>query len=442
MNQFSLLATRRFLPLFLAQFLGALNDNIYRFALVIFVTYRLAGESGLSAGTLVVASGGIFILPFFLFSAWAGQLADKLEKSRLIRLIKAVEIGLMGLGAVGFWLGSVPLLFLVLFLMGTHSTFFGPVKYGILPQHLTREELTGGNALIQMATYIAILCGTLLGGTLAALESTGPVAVVACVVGVAVLGFRAACVVPAAPPPQPDLRIDWRPDRATAQLLRLTLRNRPLLVLTLLNSWFWFEGATFLSLVPTYGKELLNANEAAVTVLTAAFTVGIGVGSLLCEWLSRRQVELALVPPAALGLSLCALDIAWRGVPALPPVTLEAATLWSYPPASRLFLDLAGIGAFGALYVVPLTAALQAAAPEETRSRVIAALNVVNAAFMVGSAIFTLALFGVGATHPQVFGATALLNIGVIAAGVAALPEFRQRLRARFGKQDAAPTDA
>ena len=441
MNQFSLLATRRFLPLFLAQFLGALNDNIYRFALVIFVTYRLAGATGMDAGTLVVASGGVFILPFFLFSAWAGQLADKLEKSRLIRFIKAVEIALMGLGAVGFWLASVPLLFLVLFLMGTHSAFFGPLKYGILPQHLAPAELTGGNALIQMATYIAILCGTLLGGSLAALEHAGPLAVVGCVLGVAVLGFRAACAVPPAPAPQPDLHIDWRPDRATLRLLRLALTSRPLLVLTLLNSWFWFQGATFLSLVPTYGKDLLKASEGAVTALTAAFTVGIGMGSLLCEWLSRRRVELALVPPAALGLSLCALDIAWRGVPPLPPETLGVAALWTTPAAWRLFLDLVGIGAFGALYVVPLSAALQAAAPEAIRSRVIAALNVMNAAFMVCSAVFTLALFGVGATQPQIFGATALLNLGVMGAGVAALPEFRERMRARFGKKHGAPAD-
>jgi MFS family permease len=427
MNQFALLTSNRFLPLFAAQFLGALNDNIFRFALVIFITFTLAERSTLPASQLVVLSGGVFILPFFLFSAFAGQLADKFEKSRLIRLIKFAEILIMGLGAIGFWLQSTGFLLTVLFVMGTQSAFFGPLKYSILPQHLHAAELTGGNALIQMATYIAILLGAMIGGFIAGMHGQGVLPIVLSVMAVASLGWLAALRIPPAPPSATALRIDWRMARSTWQLMRVVAGDRATLVLTLLISWFWFEGATFLSMVPTLGKEFLGADEHAVTLLNAAFTVGIGLGSLLCESLSRRRVEIGLTPYAALGLCIFALDLWWQGLPQAAPGSLTLANFFDDPGAVRVFVDLAGIGACGALYIVPLNAALQAGANIDYRSRVIAALNVVNALFMVASAIFTMACFALGASIGQIFAIVAVLNVVVVAAALAALPALRAR---------------
>jgi len=427
MNQFALLTSNRFLPLFAAQFLGALNDNIFRFALVIFITFTLAERSAIPASQLVVLSGGVFILPFFLFSAFAGQLADKFEKARLIRIIKFAEILIMGLGAVGFWLQNATFLLAVLFLMGAQSAFFGPLKYGILPQHLQASELTGGNALIQMATYIAILLGAVIGGFIAGLHGEGAWPIVLSVMAVALLGWLAARHVPIAAPSAAELRIDWRITHSTWQLMRVAARDRTTLVLTLLISWFWFEGATFLSMVPTLGKDMLGADEHAVTLLNAAFTVGIGLGSLLCETLSRRRVEIGLSPYAALGLCAFALDLWWQGAPAAAPGSLTLANFFDNPVATRVFVDLAGIGACGALYIVPLNAALQAAASSDHRSRVIAALNVVNALFMVASAMFTMACFALGASIGQIFALVAALNVVVLLAELGTLPALRTR---------------
>ncbi|MGD9603096.1 MAG: MFS transporter [Gammaproteobacteria bacterium] len=430
MSQIDLLRTTRFWPLFAAQFLGALNDNVYRFALVIFITFRLAESSIVPAGTLVVLSGGIFILPFFLFSALAGQLADRCEKSRLIRLIKFAEIGVMGLGAIGFYLQDAAWLLVVLFLMGTQSAFFGPLKYGILPQHLAEHELTGGNALIQMATYIAILCGAAAGGWLAAWSDTGPLPVVAGVVGVAVAGWLCARRVPEAAPSDPALRLEWNLAGSTWRLLRDALASRETAVLMLTISWFWFLGATFLSLVPSYGKDLLHADERAVTLLNAAFTIGIGIGSLACETLSGRRIELGLMAPAALGISLFALFVGWLGLPQVSRATLTLGHFFHEPAALGMFIALIGIGASGAIYIVPLNTALQARAAPAHRARLIGALNVLNALFMVGSAVFTATIYQAGFDIPTIFSLVAILNVAMIVAALRALPEFRARLRA------------
>lgn len=436
MGQFSLLASRRFWPLFWAQFLGALNDNIFRFALVIFITFRLDAHSSLPASELVVLSGGIFILPFFLFSALAGQLADRYEKSQIIRWVKLSEIAVMGLGAVGFHFENAAFLLGVLFLMGTHSAFFGPLKYGILPQHLREEELTGGNALIQMATYIAILAGAMLGGTLAAWSHTNPLPVIAAVLGVAMVGYASARRVPVAAPSDADLGIDWRIDRATWRLLREALRVRELAALQFAISWFWFLGATCLSLVPSYGKDLLGADESAVTLLNAAFTLGIGCGSLWCERLTRRRVELGLMLPAGLALAAVMLWVSARGAPISAP-SLDASSLLGHSEARAFFLALVGLGAAGALYVVPLNAALQARAAAEVRARIIAGLNVLNAAFMVGSALYTTLLLRLGLDLPEVFGVTALLTLVAVVGLTFVLPEFWTRARALVGARGA-----
>lgn len=433
MSQFALLRSRRFLPLFVTQFLGAFNDNVFRFALIIFVTFTLAERTGIDARMLVVLTGGVFILPFLLFSALAGQLADKYEKAQLIRWIKTAEIIIMGLGAVGFWLADYYFLLTVLFLMGTHSTFFGPLKYAVLPQHLAEAEMTGGNGLIQMATYIAILSGGIAGGMLAGLERSGPIAVVAAVVGIAVCGRLTAAYIPLAQANMPTMNIDLNPLRSTWRLMADAARERDLWIIILLISMFWFVGATYLSVVPSYGKELLHANAQAVTLLSAAFTVGIGIGSLLCERLSRKRIELGLVPWAAVGISLASFDVFVAGTPSPPLAELSPGTFFTHGPALRFFVDLVLIGGFGALFIVPLYAALQARAAAEVRSRRLAALNIANALLMVLSAGMTMLLFALGVSMPGVFLIIGTLNLLAIIVAVRCLPELVQRARSLIG---------
>lgn len=439
MSQFSLFHTRRFWPLFAAQFLGALNDNLYRFALVIFIVFELSARSPVPAGMLVAISGGIFILPFFLFSALAGQLADRHEKSLLIRHVKFAEIGIMGLGAAGFMLRSPPLLFVALFLMGAQSAFFGPLKYGILPQHLAAHELIGGNGLIQMATYVAILCGAALGGLIAAESRAHPWPVIVVVLGIAAAGYLCARRIPVAPASAPDLPLDWNLVRATWRLLRQALGDRETAILICTISWFWFLGATFLSLVPSYGKDLLNADERAVTLLNAAFTVGIGLGSLACERLSRGRIELGLMPPAALGVTLAAAAVGWLGVPEARADVLTLGNFFTSPAACGAFLALAGIGASGALYIVPLNTALQQRAPPASRARVIGAMNVMNALFMVVSALATTALLALELSIPAIFLLIAGANLAVLLLALRSLPEFSERLRALAGAANQRP---
>lgn len=429
MSQFQLLRSRRFAPLFVVQFLGAFNDNVFRFALIIFLTFTLAQRVGIDTRSLVVISGGIFILPFFIFSSLAGQIADKYEKSRVIRRVKFIEIVVMSLAAVGFWLESAGFLFAVLFLMGVQSTFFGPLKYGILPQLLQEAQLTGGNGLIQAGTYAAILLGAIAGGMLAAVEGLGPAPVVSCVVALAVAGWICAHAIPIAAASDTTIVIDWNLPRATLRLLRYAAGNRVILTLVLTISWFWFLGATFLSMVPTYGKELLGADEQAVTLLNAAFTVGIGIGAIGCDRYSRGRIELGLVPIGCVGISIFAADLFLMGQPQTATVILTLKTVLSHPPALRAFADLVLIGAFGAVFIIPLYAALQARVEKAHCARVMAALNVTNAFFMVFSAIFTVALYHFQVTIPRIFGVVAVLNLAAMAGAIAMLPEFGVRAR-------------
>jgi len=409
------------------QFLGAFNDNVFRFALIIFISFSLAESVGTDPGTLVVLSGGIFILPFFLFSALAGQIADKYEKSRIIKNVKFAEIFIMLFAAMAFWIGNLALLFFVLFLMGSQSAFFGPLKYAILPQHLEQRELTGGNGLIQMGTYTAILLGGIVGGMLAAVAGIGTVAVALCVVMLAICGWLMAHRIPQAAPSDSTLELEWNLAAATWRLLQIAASNRVTLVIILAISWFWFLGATFLSLVPTYAKETLYADERAVTMMNVAFTVGIGFGSLLCERSSRGRIELGLVPLGALGVSLFSLDFFLHGNAYSPAAQLTGTTFFSHHPATRAFCDLVLIGGFGAIFIVPLYAALQARVTEEFRARIMAALNVTNAAFMVTSALFTMVLLANGASIAGIFGLVALLNLVALIILSVALPEFADR---------------
>lgn len=431
MSQFTLLGTRRFGPMFATQFLGALNDNVYKNALVIFIAFALADSSGIDSNLLVVLAGGVFILPFFLFSATAGQLADKYEKAWLIRCVKTGEIAIMSLGAFAFIVESVVLLFIVLFLMGAQSTLFGPLKYGILPQLVDLPELTGANGMVQMGTYISILLGTIIGGVLIAVSGYGPWLITVAVLLFALSGWYSSRFIPDVGAADPELRIDWNIIRRTWELLRYCYRDRTLFVAVLGVSWFWFLGATFLSLVPGYTRDSLQGNEHVATLLLTAFSVGIGSGSLMCERFSRGQIELRLVIVGISGISLFALGLYLLGTPTGGRADLLGAVeflqYWYY---WAVLLGLAGIGLFGGLYIVPLYALVQYRAETAHRARVIAANNVLNALLMVVSALVTTALLTLGASIPLIFGLIALLNL---LFGVFIL-SCLQPLRARLGR--------
>ena len=425
-NQYELLKQRRFLPFFLTQFLGAFNDNVYKNALVILVAFHAASLSGIGASTLSNVSQALFILPFFLFSATAGQIADKLEKSRLIRLVKLAEIAIMVLGALGLYWRNLSLLMTALFLMGLHSTVFGPVKYAFLPQHLRQEEIVGGNGLVEMGTFLAILLGTLLGGYLIAGGSPGPAA--ATVVGLAALGYVASRWVPHSPAAAPELAINWNPFTETWRILQFMRGNRAVFLSVLGISWFWFLGAVYLSQFPVYTKDVLSGKEEVVTVLLALFSVGVGIGSLLCERLSGRRIEIGLVPFGSIGLTLFGVDFYFAStglpVPYVPSGAWEFLRLHAH---WRLLADLALIGIFGGFYIVPLYTLIQTRSEASHRSRIIAGNNVLNAFFVVCAALVSIALLELGLSIPQLFLAAALFNAVVAIYIYTLVPEFLMR---------------
>ncbi len=429
-RQFALLRRRRFLPFFLTQFLGAFNDNVYKNALVVLLTFHAARYTTLAPGVLVNLCAGLFILPFFLFSATAGQIADKFEKSRLIRLTKLLEIAVMTLATAAFALESLAPMLLCLFLMGAQSALFGPVKYAILPQHLHEDELVGGNALVESGTFVAILAGTLTGGVLIALPQ-GMAWVSAVVVALAVLGYAASRHIPAAAPAAPGLRINWNPLTETWRNFRFTRGNRTVFLSIVGVSWFWFYGAVFLSQFPAYAKDTLGGDEHAVVLLLALFSIGIGIGSLLCERLSGGRIELGLVPFGSIGLSLFALDLWWSSpAPGAAAAALTISEVLARAESWRSLADLVAIGMFGGFYIVPLYALIQRRSEPAHRSRVIAGNNILNAFFMVIAAAMGAALLAAGASVPQLFLVTALLNLALAAYLFSQVPEFVQRFAA------------
>ena len=430
-SQFTLLEQRRFLPFFLTQFAGAFNDNFYKNALVVLMTFQAAQFTTLAPGVLVNLAAGLFILPFFLFSATSGQLADKYEKSRLIRFTKLLEIGIMVLAAVAFALKSLPLMLSTLFLMGTQSSIFGPVKYAILPQHLKEDEIVGGNALVESGTFVSILLGTIAGGlTIALPGGSGWVSGGAIVI--AMLGYVASRGIPEAPAADPGLKVDWNPITETWRNIGETRGNRTVFLSILGISWFWFYGAMFLSQFPGYAREVLGGDEHAVTLLLAVFSVGIGIGSLLCEKLSGRHVEIGLVPFGSIGLTLFGLDLWWASPATVAATAASAAplsigALLSEPASWRVLFDLVMIGVFGGFFIVPLYALIQTRSEPARRSRIIAGNNILNAAFMVVAAGLGAGLLAAGASIPQLILVTALLNAGVAIYIYTLVPEFLLR---------------
>ena len=429
-NQFDLLAERRFAPFFWTQFLGAGNDNVYKNALVIFVAFHAATLTSLDTNALVNLAGAVFIAPFVVFSATAGQLADKLEKSRLIRWIKLLEIAIMVVGLAGFWRRDLTLLFTALGLLGVHSTLFGPVKYAILPQTLKPDELIGGNGLVEMGTFVAILIGTIVGGLVVAVEGNGPVLAGAVALAVAVAGYIASRFIPPLPAVDPGLAINWNPFSETWKNLRIAHGNYVVWQSMLGISWFWFYGAVFLAQFAGFARDTLGGNEHVVTLLLALFSVGIGIGSLLCERLSGRRVELGLVPFGSIGLTIFAIDL-WLASRNLHASGLAGLDVFFANVAHwRVAADLVLIGLFGGFFIVPLYALIQERSPPSHRSRIIAANNILNAIFLVVSALIAIALLAAGLSIPQLFLVTALMNAAVALYIFGLVPEFLMRFLA------------
>lgn len=421
-----LLSDRRFLPYFVTQLLGGFNDNVYKNALVALVAYAGLSAAGNEA-LLINLAAGLFILPFFLFSAFAGQVAERYEKSMLIRRIKLCEIVIMMAGVLAIASGSVALMIGVLFFMGLQSTFFGPIKYGILPQHLYRDELVSGNGLVELGTFLAILCGTIAGTQLisATDAALAPVAIV--LLAVAIVGWLASRKIPLAPASAPALRLSFNPIVETWRLVRDTAADRVVFQSILGISWFWFLGATYLAQFPVYARDVLGGGADVFTLLLATFSVGIGIGSMLCTWLSRRRVEIGLVPLGVAGLTLAGIDLV-RATPSVPfGEMLSLAGFMASAGAFRLIVDVLLVGLAGGLYIVPLYALIQTRADPSRVSRTIACNNIMNALFMVMSAVVVIALVSLGVSIPGLFLAIALMNAVVAAYIFRLVPEFLMR---------------
>ncbi len=428
-NQFALLAQRRFAPFFWVQFLGAGNDNLFKFAFTVLVTYQLQ-LVWLPPALAGLVIGALFILPFVLFSATAGQLADKLEKARLIRLVKGLEIAIMLLAGWGFLQRDAPVLLACVFLMGLHSTLFGPVKFAYLPQHLGEREITGGNGMVEMGTFVAILLGQVAGGLLVALPEVGARLVAAACLAVALLGRAIAQAVPESKATDPGLKINWNPFSETWRNLKLA-RGDVVVFRSLLGiSWMWFFGAVFLAMFPAFAKEVLHGDERVASLLLVLFSVGVGVGALACEMLSRRHVEIGLVPLGAIGMSLFAVDLyfASRALPASP---LQPLGRFVAEPAHwRVMADLAGLSLSAGVYSVPMYALIQLRSLVTHRARIIAANNILNALFMIVSALGVGLLLQAGLTIPQVFLVVGLLNAAVSFYVFVLVPDYLLRFAA------------
>jgi 1-acyl-sn-glycerol-3-phosphate acyltransferase len=424
-----LLREKIFAPFFWTQLLGAFNDNVFKNALVILIAFGAASES--ESGLLVNLASGLFILPFFILSPIAGQIADKYEKSGLIRWVKISEILIMMLAAIGFYFNHPHFLIAILFLMGTHSTFFGPVKYSILPQHLRSDQLMEGTGLVEMGTFIAILLGTIVGGILV---EQGRTALSVALIVFAIMGWMTSKKIPQAAAANPELKLVYNPFRQFGPLFRIAKRQHSVWLSILGISWFWFFGATFLAQLPNFVKFIVHGNELVVTLLLGVFTVSMAIGSALCNKLADSVIELGMIPVGSLGLSIFAFDLTLvdYAVFAGGPFAIKEFLALGFS-AYRIIFDLAMIGIFGSLFIVPLYALIQHRSESSTCSQVIAANNVLNAIFMVGSALMTMALFSIGLgplngfkpfDTVDIFGVIAVLNLLVAGYLFTLVPEF------------------
>ena len=404
-----LIKSRRFLPLFLTQFLGAANDNLFKSALIMLITFSLAEKAGLDGPILVTLAAGIFIAPFFLFSAIAGQLADRFDKAKIAKLVKVVEIIIMTGAAYAFTTDNPYVLMTVLFLMGTQSALFGPVKYSILPQHLKQEELISANAMMGAGTFLAILIGTIAGGLLILTEG-GVQLVSILVVVIAGLGLATSLFIPAAPAASDGVRINANIFGETVTMLRHASSRREVFLSILGISWFWLVGATFLSQFPAYAKDVLGGDENIVTLFLAVFSIGIGLGSMLCSRILKGEVTAKFVPFSALTMTAFMIDLYVASTQVTFVAGTQISMFLSDPMGLRILADLLMVAISGGLFIVPLYAILQTRGDAAHRARDIAANNIFNALFMVASALIIAVMLGSGLTIPDVFLTVAIAN--------------------------------
>ncbi|WP_137937365.1 MFS transporter [Chitinivorax sp. B] len=424
-GQFSLMKTRRFLPLFVTQFFGAFNDNLLKNSVVVLISFHGMRLFGLEPELTIQLTAALFILPFFLFSATSGQLCEKYDKARVARFVKQLEIAIMVIAAMGFTLENGLILMSTIFLMGVHSTLFGPLKYSVLPQYLRNDELVGGNGLIEMGTFVSIILGQ-VAGTVLIDQFDSRLAIMVALMLCAIVGYVAARQMPPAPSGVPDLKVDFNFIRQTFAIIGHAKQNRSVWLSLLGISWFWFLGAIYLSKLPTYASEVLGGKASVYTLLMTLFSLGVGLGSVLCEKLSGRKVELGLVPFGSIGLCLFGIDL-YFATPAKALVPMGWLDFISTPSHWRLMADFALIGIFGGFYIVPLYALIQSRSEPNFRSRAIAANNILNSLFMVVSAIFAGVLAAVKVDIPTVLLIAALLNILVALYIYSLLPEFLMR---------------
>lgn len=429
-SQFALLTQRRFGPFFWTQFLGAFNDNLFKTALLVVLTYDALAWTTLPAALLNNLIPGLFILPYVVFSATAGQIADKVEKGRLARFVKLLEIGIMGIAAVGWFTHNLWLLVAAVAGMGVHSTLFGPVKYAYLPQHLKPEELVGGNGVIEMGTFVGILLGEVMGAILAGHGPAGVHLVAFGTLAVAVLGLVTSWRIPTSPAPAPSLKISANVVGESIRNLAFSKKNRTVFLSMLGNSWFWFYGALVLSQFPLYAKEYLHGDHSVFVLLLTIFSLGIGAGSLLCEKLSGRKVEIGLVPFGAIGLSLFGIDLYFASLGYTNTAPVDFVGVLARHGTIRILADILLLGVFGGFFIVPLFALIQTRCDPAHVSRTIAGMNILNALFMVASAGVAVFLIKRGFSIPEMFLTTALLNAVVAIYIFSLVPEFLMRFLA------------
>ena len=429
-SQFALLGQRKFAPLFVTQFLGAFNDNVFKSALSLLFVY--GGLVALESQDIVVnLAAALFILPFFLFSALAGQLADKYPKELLIRRIKIGEILIASFGAVAVFSGNVTLMLAVLFLLGLQSTFFGPLKFSILPQHLHETELIGGNAQIEMGTFVSILLGTLIGGVIAGLADSSTLLTVL-IITVAVGGYIASRFIPHAPPSDPDLVINWNFWSETRHLINMAAERHSILLSVMGISWFWLLGSALLAQFPGLTERVLLGDTTVVTLILCVFTLSIAMGSLACEKLSGHHIEIGLVPMGALGIAIAGVHMYFSIQNVAELSAGQAHRGWleflGAPGSIRLLLDFLAIGFFGGMFIVPLMAFIQSNTPEDRRARIIAVNNIMNAIFMVSGSLFAIVMLrGGGSGIPNLLLTLIIMHIAVTAFIFKQVPVFIMR---------------
>jgi len=429
-SQFALLSQRRFAPFFWTQFFGAFNDNLFKTALMVILTFDALSWTSLNPSTLTNLIPGLFILPYVVFSATAGQIADKFEKAGLARFVKWLELAIMGVAALGWTTHTLWLLIAAVVGMGVHSTLFGPVKYAYLPQRLKPEELVGGNGLIEMGTFVGILLGEILGAVLVVHKPFGIELVAGATVAVAVIGLIASYRVPHTPAPEPELKISWNPLAESIRNIGFSRKNRVVFLSMLGNSWFWFYGALILAQFPVYAKDYLHGDHNVFVLLLTVFSLGIGAGSLLCERLSGHKVEIGLVPFGSIGLSVFGVDLYFASQAYANTTLVDAFSFMALHGTPRILFDIVMIGVFGGFFIVPLFALIQTRCDPKHISRTIAGMNILNALFMVAAAGVAIVLLGQGFTIPQLFLITAILNALVAIYIFSLVPEFLMRFLA------------